>query len=399
MRVQNIDGSGYNQFQQPDAGATRPTPEAVQKLADKFGVDFDKLSPAVNELFDATHPVNASGAPTKHDPDRIDRAIIALFDLLKPSSDANNVPAPTPQQQPAGDAGNAGGAGTGDITEAQLREMWYRMLGELGIPPDQIEAMLALLLQPQIPVTSSGDSSGDAGGGGVGTPSAPVHTSRTASLTDMGSGDSAGTDRPGPDSWTKRSGKNSDPNFASSFDQGMVNGNTLAIQGNRGAEVVGDNINANRQLGTYYYSSQKTPSDGLVQSGFIYGSNRAFEVDHDEPGTFTGKTDPNVQMTSIWWQNAKVAEIKYTPQDLGFKNFSDQPMHFKTVITDGHVSEQALNSQGKWQELAQFSDKGINAQLLHDLDFKPMMSTWRIAGRPDDGQRHEMTGDMSFTPA
>ena len=212
------------------------------------------------------------------------------------------------------------------------------------------------------------------------------------------SGDTTGTQHADPGSWTKRSGRNNDAEFASGFDPGMVNGNTIAIQGNTGAEVIAGNLNPNRGLGTYYYSSKKEPSDGLVQSGFLYGNGRKFEVDFDELD-FGNPGDKNTQMASVYIDNKKLEEVKYKASDLGFKNFSDQTMHFKADIKEGHVSVQAINSQGKWQQIAELSNGTINADTMRNTDFKPMMSTWRMAGRPDDGQRHEMSGDMSFTPA
>jgi hypothetical protein len=73
-------------------------------------------------------------------------------------------------------------------------------------------------------------------------------------------------------------------------------------------------------------------------------------------------------------------------------------MHFRAVIKEGNVSVQALNSQGNWQQITELSNGTINSGTMRETDFKPFMSTWRMSGRPDDGQRHEMTGEMSFTP-
>ncbi len=251
-----------------------------------------------------------------------------------------------------------------------------------------------------------GGDSGD-GGDGAGNGSSALGTTNSFSASppngsstqlDMGpGGNTSGAQISNAGNWSRRSGKNDDPAFSSYFDPNMVNGNTIAIQGSQGSEVNDGSINSNRETGTYYYSSKKNAADGLVQSGFLYGNGRKFEVDFDELD-FGNPSDTGTQQASVYIDNDKKVEAKYKASDFGFNNFSDQTMHFRAVIKVGHVSVQALNSQGNWQQITELSNGTINSGTMREADFKPFMSTWRMSGRPDDGQRHEMTGEMSFTP-
>ena len=409
---------------------------AVQEVADKRGVEFQPLYDAVVALRDATHPVNACGQPRAPDANEIAGAIIHISDVLETSAvtppvqnDGDSDPCGADHCQggspPAISAGSSYGS-TAASPETEELEAWYEHMMALGIPPDQIAQILAQLMQNANANASAdnadsgddvsggfGDFGGfggfggdDVGGGGsdgaapsaVGSGSEFLLGGSLAKLELGVAGDTTGSQRSDPADWTKRSGRNDGAEFASGFDPGMVNGNTIAIQGDRGAEVIAGDLNPDRGMGTYFYSSKKEPADGLVQSGFLYGNNRKFEIDFDE-SDFGNPGDKTTQMASIYIDNNKTVEVKYKASDLGFKNFSDQTMHFKADITEGHVSVQAINSEGKWQQIAELSNGTINSGTLRETDFKPMMSTWRIAGTPDDGQRHEMTGDMSFTPS
>lgn len=239
--------------------------------------------------------------------------------------------------------------------------------------------------QPQHDGKAAWGSSQDTGGA----------TRQTGSYQDM-----EGADRLDLRSFTKRTGRNEGP-YQTDFRQENIhfNGNgsaTIDLAGAHGGELRNDNAPGATKYGTYYYTSQKSISgDGQNLSGFLYGNGRKLEIDFDEGG-FHG--DQNVQEAGIWFNDQKIAIKKFRAEDYGFKNFTDQPMTYKTDISEGHISVSIKDANGKFQLLTEYSNPEITEKLLRDIDFKQFASAWGVSGKYSGAPAELVVHDMSYEP-